>query len=366
MLELRSMAKANLVHDVIIQILLRLPVKSLCRFKSVCKYWHFLISDPHFVRMHLNLATRNNCINCQRWRLCLTSFSLPSVYSVGYEAYDKAVAAKLDYPLKTDCYDEVKFIGSCNGLLCVASEPGILLLINPSTREAEEIPRLGNRRPFTQSSLPYMYGFGYAHSINDYKLVKISCKGCVFVYSLRANSWREVGVFPYGILALDPGIQLKGAIHWVVSHSMDSTKSQVIGAFDMVEEKFWDVSPPASVKNFYGIGVFGECLCVLPGSDITSHNDFWIMKSYGIKESWTKVVITIPYFRMKPLGVFENHKALLEIDGKLVVYNFIDETYQDLVIHGIPDGIDFEVETYIESLVSPHLRLATRADIWIR
>ncbi|KAJ9154401.1 hypothetical protein P3X46_027738 [Hevea brasiliensis] len=205
-----------------------------------------------------------------------------------------------------------------------------------------------------------MYGFGYAQSINDYKLVKISCKGSVFVYSLKANSWREVGMFPYRILALDPGIQLNGAIHWVVSHSTDS---QIIGAFDLVEEKFWDVSPPASVKNFYGIGVFGECLCILPDTDITSHNDFWIMKSYGIKESWTKVVITIPYFRMKPLGVFENHRALLEIDGKLVVYNFIDGTCTDLVIHGIPVGIEFEVETYIESLFSPYLRLALRADI---
>ncbi|KAF2311049.1 hypothetical protein GH714_019291 [Hevea brasiliensis] len=251
-----------------------------------------------------------------------------TAYGFGYEAYDRAVAVTIDYPLKRDFYDEVKFIGSCNGLLCVASEPGILLLINPSTREAEEIPRLGNRRPFTQSSLPYI--------------------------------WREVGMFPYRILALDPGIQLNGAIHWVVSHSTDS---QIIGAFDLVEEKFWDVSPPASVKNFYGIGVFGECLCILPDTDITSHNDFWIMKSYGIKESWTKVVITIPYFRMKPLGVFENHRALLEIDGKLVVYNFIDGTYTDLVIHGIPVGIEFEVETYIESLFSPYLRLALRADI---
>ncbi|EEF45421.1 ubiquitin-protein ligase, putative [Ricinus communis] len=357
---------ANLVQDVVLHILLRLPVKSLCRFKVVCKSWWLLISDPHFISMHLSLATKNNCINCHRWRLCLTSFSLPSVYSVGYEASDRAIAIKLGYPLKSDCYDEVKFIGSCNGLLCVASEPGVLLLLNPSTRAAQEIPRLGNRRPFTQSSLPYMYGFGYAHSINDYKLVKISCRGCVFVYSVKENSWRSVGGFPYSILALDPGIQLNGAIHWVVSRSKDSTKSQIIGAFDLVEEKFWDVPPPVSVHNFYGIGVFGECLCILPGSDVTSHNDFWVMKRYGIRDSWTKVVINISYFRMKPLGVFDNHKALLEIDGKLVLYSFREGTYQDLVIQGIPVGIEFDVETYAESLVSPHLRLEFRADNWCR
>ncbi|XP_065860110.1 F-box/kelch-repeat protein At3g06240-like [Euphorbia lathyris] len=350
----------KLVEDCIVNVLLRLPVKSLCRFKSVCKSWCCLISDPHFIRMHLNLASTDSCLSCRRWKLCLTSFSLPSVYLIehqGAEADHRVVAAKLDYPLKTHPFDEVKFIGSCNGLLCVASEPGVLLLINPCTREAEEIPRLGgNRRYFTELSLPYMFGFGYAQAINDYKLVNISCKGCVFVYSLKAKSWRSVGEFPYSIVAFDPGIQLNGAIHWAVSCSMDPMNSQTI-AFDLVDEKFYDVPPPGCVKDFYSIAEFGGCLCIVPDSTITTHNDFWVMKRYGIKESWTKIVISLSYFRMKPLGIFENGRAVLEIDGKLVVYNINDGSYHDLVIHGIPVGIEFEVERCIESLVSPRLRL---------
>ncbi|KAF8042025.1 hypothetical protein BT93_A0584 [Corymbia citriodora subsp. variegata] len=38
--------------DVLAEILKRLPVKSLCRFKCVSTLWRSLISDPHFVHSH--------------------------------------------------------------------------------------------------------------------------------------------------------------------------------------------------------------------------------------------------------------------------------------------------------------------------
>ena len=36
------------VDDLLTEILLRLPVKSLLRFKSVSKHWYFLITSPNF------------------------------------------------------------------------------------------------------------------------------------------------------------------------------------------------------------------------------------------------------------------------------------------------------------------------------
>jgi len=44
-------------EELIIEILVRLPVQDLIRFKSVCKAWHAIISDPFFVRMHLQRST---------------------------------------------------------------------------------------------------------------------------------------------------------------------------------------------------------------------------------------------------------------------------------------------------------------------
>ncbi|KAF8722243.1 hypothetical protein HU200_022551 [Digitaria exilis] len=39
-------AAADLTDDLIVEILSRLPVKSICRFKCVSRHWRGLISDP--------------------------------------------------------------------------------------------------------------------------------------------------------------------------------------------------------------------------------------------------------------------------------------------------------------------------------
>ncbi|XP_030551741.1 putative F-box protein At2g19630 [Rhodamnia argentea] len=52
-----------LPEDLLIEILKRLPVKSLCRFRCVSTSWRSLISDPRFIDSHLtHSATRPNLI----------------------------------------------------------------------------------------------------------------------------------------------------------------------------------------------------------------------------------------------------------------------------------------------------------------
>ena len=42
----RASAAADLTDDLIVEILSRLPVKSICRFKCVSRHWRALISHP--------------------------------------------------------------------------------------------------------------------------------------------------------------------------------------------------------------------------------------------------------------------------------------------------------------------------------
>ncbi|KAK6792911.1 hypothetical protein RDI58_011992 [Solanum bulbocastanum] len=44
---------ANFPKDIVNEILLRCPIKSLLRFKCACKNWNALIKTPKFIQQHL-------------------------------------------------------------------------------------------------------------------------------------------------------------------------------------------------------------------------------------------------------------------------------------------------------------------------
>jgi hypothetical protein len=114
-----------LPHELIIQILLRLPVKSLLCFKSVCKSWFTIISDPNFAISNFQIAAT------QSRRILFLSSTIPhEIQSIDFEALVNNHVASLiahslyDFPL------QIK--GSCRGFLflCGFSK---LYLWNPST-----------------------------------------------------------------------------------------------------------------------------------------------------------------------------------------------------------------------------------------
>ncbi|XP_022684344.1 putative F-box protein At1g47790 [Setaria italica] len=47
------------MEEIVTEILARLPVKPLLRFRSVCKAWRAIISDPVFIRAHLRCPASN-------------------------------------------------------------------------------------------------------------------------------------------------------------------------------------------------------------------------------------------------------------------------------------------------------------------
>ncbi|XP_059664089.1 F-box/kelch-repeat protein At3g06240-like [Cornus florida] len=73
-----------LTQHLIVEILSKLPVKALLRFKCVSKRWRSLISDPHFIKAHLNQSlTTNSNIQTQRI-LVATPFCPLRVYTVSF------------------------------------------------------------------------------------------------------------------------------------------------------------------------------------------------------------------------------------------------------------------------------------------
>ncbi|XP_057990643.1 F-box/kelch-repeat protein At3g23880-like [Hevea brasiliensis] len=338
----------SIPQDLIMEILPKLPVKSLLRFKSVCKSWKSIITDPQFARLHSGPA-----------RLLIKCNGV-EYHSVDCEAlvdncgYDKAIV-KLQFPIKD--YGWLPILASCNGLICFGLS-GKLYVWNPSTGDFKQLRK--------SSSRSLQCGLGYDKSIDDYKVVVIGYTGrlsLVDVLTLRTNTWRRTQDFNY-CFGVRNAIFVNGALHWeAYSDSTDGIISNLV-AFDLAEETSRIIPIPEyeRISSLYNwLGVLGGCLCLCCKTE--SGVDVWIMKEYGVKESWMKL-ISIPsqVFKdwnlvsrpFRPLVYCRDGGIVGIINNKILVKcNLNNNSFQ--LIKTYNDGkfnID-DVIVYEESLVSP-------------
>ncbi|KAI8011655.1 F-box/kelch-repeat protein [Camellia lanceoleosa] len=309
-----------LPQELIADILCRLPVKSLSRFKSVSHSWYSLISNPHFAQTHFTQTT-----NKKPDRLILISDS-HTLFSVDYAA-DSPVATEIHFPsVEDESYDVwAEILGSCNGLVLALNESDVAMyLLNPSTRESKKIPE----SPFALNSVNACNrcGLGYDSMSDGFKIVMLSyydggvdeesgatteTNTIVSVYSLKSDSWRKIQGSSYLHCAGDPsGVYLNGCIHWQALRGSDYIS--VIVAFDLGNEVFWEFLPPPLVTNavlpwFYP-PVLGGFLC------LPAYTDVWVMKEYGKKESWTK----FSFCKREDISTRINLVCLLE-DGEFLL-----------------------------------------------
>ncbi|XP_022714886.1 F-box protein CPR30-like [Durio zibethinus] len=280
--------------DVITDVLRRLPVKTLVRFKCVSKPWGSLIDDSDFAKLHLHLSFKTN----SNVRLVLDSRAAndDKAYSVDFDSLGNLEQLPRPFATKLSGYCS-RIFGSCNGLLAVYHYEAGIALWNPSTRTCHYLPPLICGDVIKGDY--HILGFGYDVIGNDYKVVKMMVKsGTVMVYSLKANSWRRIKDCPYVIpysLKQD-GAYANGSLHWVGDTKDKYFGGRLIFGLDLGVEEYHDV-PECEInfRNFgyKNVGVLGECLCVF--REYTNcydedHIILWVMKEYGVKESWTELV----------------------------------------------------------------------------
>ncbi|XP_058198461.1 F-box protein CPR1-like [Rhododendron vialii] len=303
----------DLVIEVIIDILLRLPVKPLLRFRCVSKQFCALIDSQDFIRLHLKLSieTKNNL------GLILRNSSF---FSVDFDSLDTAV--ELDHPFQSTGRHRTEIFGSCHGLICLSyclSNDREDLAIYPSTRRFQKFSFRNVGFNFMGCSAYFATsGFGYDSVTDDYKVVRSleflsprKIGSLVKVYNMKSNSWREVKGFPYSHRKERRcGVFVGDALHWVVSlnpsdtananleaafdltaedYLLASEHANLVAAFDLTAEDYQLVlQPEFSDKNFHiNIVELGECLCILCNYREV-RVDVWVMKDYGYKESWSK------------------------------------------------------------------------------
>ncbi|KAK9741601.1 hypothetical protein RND81_03G116500 [Saponaria officinalis] len=281
-----------------------------------------------------------------------------------------ALAMDLGFVVSSEFWTEV--MPSCNGLILIQDDTDKRLLVNPTTKEVRELPvspyALDPRASFT------MYGLGYDHANDDYKVVTLSyydsdneyepdCSEMfVNVYSVRSGTWKKGESSPYdhAVGHVTTGVFVDGCIHWLASRT--SGYSSVIVSFDLTEEKFYEVPAPSSFGGDHFVlkrlVVLGGCLSIFPYRP-EKETDIWMMKEYGVKESWTKFsIVDDKVSEFRPLVFMAGQREVVMVKDeetvveKLVMFNLDGAAFKDITIHGIDE---FHVGgSFTETLVSPY------------
>ncbi|KAK9949272.1 hypothetical protein M0R45_004805 [Rubus argutus] len=212
----------QLPEDIIVQILYRLPVKSLVRFKCVSKRWSSIVSDPQFAKSQFKFTSERKTLSHRlllstvpQWESQLESLDLQTL---SFE--DDASVRKLTYPFKEPGGCAVKILASCNGMVFVALVPHDSSYIwNPSTGLLFKLPNPSNGVT-SISGLPYC-GFGYVSATDDYKVFVSDHFSIptVEMYSSKANSWKGIESQPHvcseDYFTKPKGTFLNEALHWL-------------------------------------------------------------------------------------------------------------------------------------------------------
>ncbi|WMV49379.1 hypothetical protein MTR67_042764 [Solanum verrucosum] len=168
------MADSYFLPELLREILLKLPAKSLLRFTAVCESWHSVITSFPFISAHLAQTPHSDTLIVRRY----VSTSNREHYSLFQDSKNQPFylnfTSELNFPFNIQL-GYFRIIGSCNGILCLADdffrELRNLILWNPSIKKFIALPM-----PSIKPQSPHMFVFGFGVDLSktdDYKLVRL-------------------------------------------------------------------------------------------------------------------------------------------------------------------------------------------------
>ncbi|XVF83299.1 hypothetical protein PTKIN_Ptkin16aG0475600 [Pterospermum kingtungense] len=358
----------NWQSDMLIEILLKLPVKSIVRFKCVAKSWCHLFQSPGFISQHLSVSKKN------KQHLVVYYRDRNNDNIVMRLFLDQAlVSYRDDLPRQVlpSHFSSLRSFEFCvdNGLFCL-HDPGnsVLALWNPATREFKILPEC------TQKNIPprvktdrHAFGFGFDPLSNDYKLIFMwDCFPSEYeqearehaVYTMSTDSWRvfkeeEVEFFEDCFVCDNfNNACVNGVYYW------QTFKSGVVDfkvlAFNLSTEVFHLIDSPLSetcgqlLPLHDRIAIWDTHLY----PDVKISNEVWVLNDD--QGHWTKVLKIEPALEAyKMFGFWKNGKVLVEsIRGQLLLYDLESEEAKELGIQTREGGDFLLVYTYEESLVA--------------
>lgn len=408
----------NIPSHIIADILLQLPIKSLLTCKCVSKSWKTLISEPYFDKLYSDRARISFIIRTYNHNFMPKNFYHLECESEKFEigrnnpvklnplfklrlCFDKECLKKDNYWNRKrpfiGCkarHDKCGILNSCNGLLCLCHHNNLtpLVILNPTTGDFIRLPEVTKTPKRLNPTLVRIVGnagFGFHPKTGEYKVIHMWLKyvkgnrvmpngvsrpyGWVFeamtleIHTLGTSSWRNVEVDPqFSIKELKHATCVNGALHWI---RFDNWQMSIL-CFNFDSEMLQLFpSPPCFENNnnnnemsyeIIRMGQLSGFLYICCASD--QNATMWIMKKYGIGESWTNVynidissnrLFPSPFTLCCPLKHFEEGAIILLYLYKshcFIYYELEKNRFKVFQIHENPPF--FEVIPHIPSLIS--------------
>lgn len=306
---------SSLPPDLIFNILSRLPVKALGKFKSVSKRWLSIITDPYFLVIYRNRSLHYPNLlllrNCNKTTPNLhdddddhaqssagiqnkTPYAhVVEVLSLGFDGNHFLDQFKID--VNDNILD---LLPSKSDLLCFAAENSFYVC-NPSTQEFVKLPE-----PSCCTSREVNAGLGYISSRNEYVLIHLfdrsldlsgdSDFGCEIMRltdgGCAANcSWKVVDSYcPYVVRGW--GVLVENVFYWMIWEPYDHPGYEAIVSFDLDKEEFGTVSPPEGCfdpRAVWSLVELRGLLCLVDSASRPFIMDIWVLKDC-VSHEWVK------------------------------------------------------------------------------
>ncbi|KAL3628708.1 hypothetical protein CASFOL_027754 [Castilleja foliolosa] len=358
-----AMADCILPEDIMLCILTRLPVKSIHRFKSVCKPLREVFSSPDFAKMHraqfpLNPENQSVVIYGRKYNYDHT-ISLLKIQSD-----EEKKPTKLAIPSHQMSY-HAEFIGCCNGLLCMAiPHLGELIdLWNPALNNMSIHLPLPNLKVTDEEWVSI--GFGYNEEADDFKVIRIvdlarnkkKIRIGVEVYSGNSDSWSTIDVgFHFTVTVKRNEAIVNGNPYWIANVE----DKPVLVCFDVREMVFKIVPLPYRIFKEVDDWLFadwkgdlGALVCNNKNGERAFSIDVLVFDDVG-NIGWTKnhrfEPIELRIYRV--LQCSKNGKILVGEcfhDEKVFVFDTENGGFEEIVIDGTLN-VSFQIYGYTESL----------------
>ncbi|XVF52497.1 hypothetical protein PTKIN_Ptkin05aG0022900 [Pterospermum kingtungense] len=370
-------------QEIILQILHRLPIKTLVKCTLVCKSWQSLITGSDFINSHLAKTLCKPITSQPLLTRHFTESPNKEHYILHLNRESLDIYQTLKSPLKPrtdDAYPRI--VGTLHGLICLSDDlfgyTNRIVLWNPSVRRYVELPT--PNITFREIG-PYYFtlGFGLDAKKNDYKVVRLAyAEGSnysdvyppyVEVFSVEEKGWRMIS---------GEGLEcsfserwwsqffLNGRVYWIAyEKKMGRDAENLVLSFDMEDEKFEKMMLPESLVDVNPTGLFISLtkgmLRVYEYYVGEANNrcvNVWVRTEYGDLKSWSKLYsIDLLGGRQRVLGLTEKDEVFVaKPEGRM------RDSYADLLLydpksgqtklvqpHGIIDT--FSVADYTASLV---------------